>query len=854
MIRTALVFPLAASLALLAGRVSTRGEEAQNREDRLRLAELEAVRVAQKGIEKGMGMGGPSSAPAASFSQAEDDPLQADEQLLQKAGLGTDAAALVEFFRLRGRGPESGDQVPALIAKLGSKSSAERNRAARELIALGPPSIPYLRQAVKDPDAALAAAAAERCLKALESNPGSLSTAAARVLARRQPANAAEVLLDFLPHAEDEAAGEEIKTALASIAYPNDKPHPVLLKALTDASALHRAVAIEVLCQNGRTAPIDVLRKLLLDPVPTVRLRAALALAEARDPKAVSTLITLLTELPLTQARQAEDYLVGLASEQAPKAVLGNDDLSRQKCRDEWAKWWLATEGPGLVEELRKRTPAETDRETALALIKKLGDDEFETREKAEASLRKMGPFIIPLLRQAARGTDEDVKMRANRCLTLIEKDNPVQVSPVTARLLALRKPAGAAEAIITYFPLAEDEAMLAEMQAALNVVTYRNGVPEPAILKALEDRSPLRRGAAAEALASGPAGSLLSTIRKLLKDPDPGVRLKTALALAGAKERDAIPVLIASLTELPSAQTAPAEDYLRRLAGDAPPRDLPEGDNHRQKRRDEWAKWWAANGAKVALVDRHAPTAVEHFHHYTLLVQPNNAQIFEQGPDGKVRWLISGLSNPQDAQVLPGGNRVLIVEGGTRRVSERNLKGEILWQKVLPVWVLTAQRLPNGRTFIASNNLLMELDRNGNEAWKLERPGEYLMTARKHKDGTIGCITNTGFCLYLDASGKELKRFRLPSGVTTNYNDLLPGGGCIVPIQHQNKVTEYDSDGKTVWEANVPQPMSATRLPNGHTFVTSQQWPPKIIELDRTGKQVSEFTTPNYTVRARQR
>src|SRR5262249_32436740 len=154
----------------------------------------------------------------------------------------------------------------------------------------------------KDPDAALAAAAAGRCLKALESSPGALPTAAAHLLAKRQPTNAADVLLDFLPHVEDEAVAEEVKAALTSIAYRDDTPHPLLLKASTDASGLRRAAAIEALCQNGRTAPVDVLRKLLIDPVPNVRLRAALALAEARDPKAVSTLITLLTELPLTQA------------------------------------------------------------------------------------------------------------------------------------------------------------------------------------------------------------------------------------------------------------------------------------------------------------------------------------------------------------------------------------------------------------------------------------------------------------------------------------------------------------------------------------------------------------------------
>ena len=56
---------------------------------------------------------------------------------------------------------------------------------------------------------------------------------------------------------------------------------------LTDGFPLRRATAIEVLCSNGQAEPRATLQKLLDDPIPVVRFRAALALAQINDIKAI---------------------------------------------------------------------------------------------------------------------------------------------------------------------------------------------------------------------------------------------------------------------------------------------------------------------------------------------------------------------------------------------------------------------------------------------------------------------------------------------------------------------------------------------------------------------------------------
>jgi HEAT repeat protein len=780
-------------------------------------------------------------------------PTLADGDQLRNVGISPDGNGLLDFFRLRSAGKPTQEKLVALVGKLSDKDAAVRNKACAELIAYGPVSIPLLRQASKDVDAVEACALAKRCLQALEHDSASISAAAVRELAKAQPAGTIEVLLDFLPDAEDQSVLDDVKATLHAIITKSGKTDPALLKALEDKLALRRAFAVEVLTQNGQAEPRAVLRKLLADPSASVRLRAALALGQAREAKAVSTLIALLGDLPSAQARLAEEFLQGLAEDQAPKVALGEDEAGRIKCRDEWAKWWLSTEGAKLLDELKMRTMTEETRDKIAKLIDKLGDDSFDVRQKAEKELKAMKSLVIPLLKAAMSNPDLEVRQRAQTCLNDIEKDKSVPLSPVVPKLIALRKPAGAVEALLNYIPNAADDGIAMEAQNALNAVAYTDGKANPILVKALGDtKIAARRAAAAEALCGEGVAEHLPAIRKLLKDTDANVRMKVALALCCVKEKDAMPVLIASLPDVNADQAVIAEEYLFRVAGDKAPSNMPAGDGDRAKRRDAWAKWWETEGTKVVLLDRKAVDEVSRFLGYTLLVSANTNSVSELDSGGKQRWNITGLLGPQDAQVLRG-DRVLIAEYNGQRVTERNFKGEILWQKNVSNWPMMAQRLHNGNTFIVMRNMLIEVDRNGKEVQNINRPFSDVMSAHKLRDGQIVIVSNQQTVIWMDKDGKELRNYRI-QGVSNFGNDVMANGHVIVPISWQNRVIEYDKEGKVVWEKNVTQPMSAFRLPNGNTMVATQQWPAKVYEIDKDGKQVAEVTPPNYIIRAKKR
>jgi hypothetical protein len=320
-------------------------------------------------------------------------------------------------------------------------------------------------------------------------------------------------------------------------------------------------------------------------------------------------------------------------------------------------------------------------------------------------------------------------------------------------------------------------------------------------------------------------------------------VRLRVGLALAAARERESVPVLIDLLAVLPADEAAQVQSTLYQLAGDRPP-EVPAAGGEpagRKKCRDAWAAWWKEHGAAADLA---RITAVAPVLGYTLLVEANTNRVSEVERDGKVRWAIDNLQVPIDAVVLPG-DRVLIAEANAHRVTERDFKGNILWQKEgLPGRPVSVQRLANGRTFIATDGQLLEVDRAGKQLFSIDLAP--VGAAYKGRDGRITCLARNGQCVRLDAAGKEIKSFpsHRPPGWLGGL-DLLPGGHALIAQTPQNKVVEVDADGRVVREFNVPQPQTATALPNGNVLVCSNQQ--RAFEVDRKGKVHWEKTGGMY-------
>jgi hypothetical protein len=634
--------------------------------------------------------------------------------------------------------------------------------------------------------------------------------------------------------------------------------NPSVHKALSDKHPLLRVTAIAVLGEKPPAASRNQIRKLLHDPVPMVRLHAALVLAQAGEAEAMPTLIALLGQAPDKRSREMSvDFLTDLAGPLGPKISIGEDEASRLQARDAWARWWEDTARLDLLDELKKRTLREADITRMQSLTAKLGNDDFQVREDAEKQLLAVGESLLPLLKRAAQSqSDLEVRLRILRCVAHLEREKVISSTmlPTIARLIGLRKPPGAAPVILAYLPFMDTDGPLDEFQNALNSVATADGKVQPVILRALTDTQGIRRAAAAQAVCAATGTEHVEAVRRLLNDAEPSVRLKAALALASVGDRTAVPALIVLLTNVPEEERRQAEDYLNKLAGDNGPRDLPQGENaeSREKRSALWSAWWQANKNQVVLANSFGAlsgslfgtTGEKWIRGHKVLVQPQANTVTELGTDNKPLWTLSGLVNPRDAQVL-SGQRVLIVE--QNQVTERNLQGTILWQKQLP-GPSSAQRLRNGNTFIVCATQLIEVNRSGQEVMKVEMQG--VAAARKLPDGQI-VVFNRNEVLKLDKSGKTIKTTPVDCG-GAGCNEVLDNGHVLVSSPGNGNLIEFDADGQEVNRFDMSGVVHGFRLSNGHTLVTIRG--SRCVELDAKWQPVKEMTLPSPAFRVKGR
>lgn len=517
----------------------------------------------------------------------------------------------------------------------------------------------------------------------------------------------------------------------------------------------------------------------------------------------------------------------------------------------------LETDASALLAFFRRRTPTAEDRKNLSALIEQLDNNQFSARQEASAKLEEHGWVALPFLRAASKGKSLEVTRRVERAIEMIEHTQVAGLSAAAVRLLRQRRPKETCGVLLDYLPYADDRAVEEEVLVALLAVGQNKGKAGAELVAALKDREPARRGAAALAMLRSNDPAQRAAARPLLTDGNALVRLRAAQALLLARDRDALPLLLGLLAETPPIALQ-AEEILVGIAGAAAPTAALRPGNADACRacRQAWKDWFGKHGSKL-----HLPP-MDDFRcqlGYTLIVEfadGINDRLVELGPDARPRWQIDNLQYPVDAAVLRD-NRVLIVEYNAKRVSERDFKGTIIWEKTMEAnegGPFAAQRLPNGHTFIVSHQQMLEVDARGKEVWRQKPDGFQYLGAHKNRDGQIVYLTSQGNCVRLDPAGKIAKSF--PSRHALHWVsgiDVLPGGNLLIPQHADNKVVEFDPDGKVIWEAKMALPKSATRLPNGRTLVTSFE-NGNVVELDRAGNVVWEYKEGTHPYRARRR
>ena len=511
----------------------------------------------------------------------------------------------------------------------------------------------------------------------------------------------------------------------------------------------------------------------------------------------------------------------------------------------------VPADAAGLMAFLRKRTLSADDRQAMAQLVRQLGSKSFRQRRSASEKLAAWGPPALTFLMPARLSDDLEVARRAVSCINEINKGPGPNLPAAAARLLARRKPPEAIPVLLDYLPYADDESVReAVLDSLLSLAADKTRL-EP-LRPALRDPLPLKRAAAGFVLGRSADKDQRAAVKKLLADKDEVVRLRAAQGLLAGNDKDAVPVLIRLLASAPPELNWQVEEQLLRIAGENGPAAPAANDpRERQLYRERWEKWWETNAARVDLgkVALAPPSRG-----WTIIAQMSTNKVYEIDRQGNVRWSIGNLSGPIDASVL-AGERVLIAEHHGSRVTERNLRGDILWEKKVGDRPVAAQRLANGNTFIATYSSLMEVTRGGREVYAYRPDGTAgrIYGAQKMRNGRIVCVTLEGRVLDIDSvNGKDAKSFS--SGLNGCYSvQGLAGGHYLVASYNEGKVIEVDAAGKVFWRHALANAYHAERLANGHTLIASHGLS-RVVEVDKNGKVLFDHGTGTNVWRVHRR
>ena len=781
--------------------------------------------------------------PRPIFALENEDSLENDTVYLTKAGFSLAPSHLGNWLNRKSKGTFTETEIVKALADLSSSSREIQTQGIMALTSMGPTGRPALRNLENSSEGAVKTLA-KNCLDMVGTQSSKTEIAVIRTLAASSPDLAIRGILEVFPVLDEEATWDFARKTLFELTWKKGAPDPLIIEALSSPSKTQRILAWEMLIPAQKLLPKDLLQKSIKDESPEVRFLIASTLSRNLDSSGIELLIELLPILPENKAQEAEDLLMEIAGDLGPQELIKNKGTPKGNA-GAWKKWWTEINGEKLLPEFTQKTPTPEDQRKIKDLIRELGDDNFETREKASMKIKALGDLVVPSLRSLTNSMDVEIKGRAKSLLEEMGESKSKPISPSLVRILALKKTKGLLPALLAYFPVAESDEQFNEF--------LESAILYAAVLKSLNAENPRVKLASGMLLLSFEDANSKEAIKTILVDKNPWIRNRMALALANLADKSSIPILINTLADLNQEQSSDTETFLFELAGANLPTDLPTSPSDRKKTKEAWLAWWSKNADKTSLTKSLLGNLQAVSKGNIIISSLANNQVLELDRNGKARWTITGLSGPMDAQALPNG-RILITEHHNMKITERSTKGDILWTKTLTSNPLSATRLRSGLTSITCRNMILEVDRSGKEILNLPRPQSDIMSAERLRDGSYLVATNQMTLLKIDRTGKESNIVRLPLGVASHANDILQDGTVILPLTWHNKLQEIDPSGKVVLDIAVNQPTAAVRLPNKNILIATQTVPPKLIEFDRTGKQISEKQAlhPVFRIRTR--
>jgi HEAT repeat protein len=537
--------------------------------------------------------------------------------------------------------------------------------------------------------------------------------------------------------------------------------------------------------------------------------------------------------------------------------------------------------------------------------IQDLGAARSQSREVAVNGLVAIGPAAVPALRLALAHQDPEIVGRARTCLERIPREWDDHLAVAAIRILLRERPPGALGALLHYLPFATPGGDVEELLwYGLDRMVDRGKPVDPALVRALHDGAAARRALAGCLLARKGTATDKLAARKLLADPDPMVKLRTAQGFLAARDVVAIPVLLDLLVASPIEIAWQAEELLSWTAGDefARPTIGAGGPELRQRCRATWDEWWK-QGAGVPLQhidERSRGPGLLLVAEGDISPTRSNNRIWLCGWDKKPRWQLEGLNRIVDMAWSPwvqaGGLCLAQEESRHGFWCARSLDGKLLWRHEdthsapdSPILSRANVILKSGARYIGQRNSFVELDYDGNAVKRLSlETREYpIFSPQLTLDGRIGggSIKERTRILEIDPSNKFnatlIPGSPLPGTVFSvqalglGYLVALADDASLLQkargaktdeersrleerIGYGARLVELDDKGKIIWQCRLPFARWASRLPNGNTLALHSNGVPLnqeincVVEINAEGHVVWELTTRPMALYAR--
>ncbi len=474
-------------------------------------------------------------------------------------------------------------------------------------------------------------------------------------------------------------------------------------------------------------------------------------------------------------------------------------------------------------------------------LIARLDDSDFARREQAMRELTRQVSGIAPLLAEAIRGDNAEIRWRAKVVLDATERESRALLAAVLT-VIHENEVAGLAAQLFPVLPLCGDDSQRQQLRRAL-VATAE---PSDAgfLRQQLVSGDAQARIAAIAGLAAVLGPEADADALPLLADPAEAVQVAAARELANHGRRESLPALVKLLESSEQPVRSRAFQTLRALTGKhfdlavhAPP-------EQRAAALSAWRDWLAQEGTTATLIVPLQDTPVL----LGRLLVCDHAQglLVEFDEAGQKVWEKKVGPQPWACSALASGHR-LVGLFQEKSVVEFDARGDEVWRvSSLPGGPTSVHRLENGNTLVActEGQTVVEIDPAKKTVWQVTLEGRPVDARRLDNGHTLVTLQNAQKIVEVDLAGKVAWEI---SGVGQAFTaERLENGNTLVSAIGHNKIREFDRAGRVVWErGNFANPYTAQRLPSGNTLVVDTAG---VTEIDPEGTVVHKIARANLS------